>query len=71
MLNFNQFINESKDHEFDLIDAGDTVQWAGSTRKVTKVGHGIIHIGTTKINKGQWKQRDGKIIEKSKKEDDK
>jgi hypothetical protein len=71
MLNFNQFINESKDHEFDSIDAGDTVQWAGSTRKVTKVGNSIIHIGTTKVNKGQWKQRDGKIIEKAKKEDDK
>ena len=64
MLNFNQFITESKNNEFEKIEAGDTVRIAGTRKKVTKVGDGIIHCGPMKINKGQWKEKDCVIIEK-------
>jgi hypothetical protein len=62
MLSFNQYLNESKKSEFESIEVGDTVQWAGSTKKVTKVDDGVIHIGKTKVNKAMWRQRDGKVI---------
>jgi hypothetical protein len=75
MLNFNQFINESKDHEFDTLEAGDKIQFAGKTYTIKKSSHGIIHIpgkeGDIKVNKGQWKERGGRVIEKSNKEDEK
>lgn len=69
MLNFDQFLNESKDHEFDTLETGDKIQFAGKTYTIKKVGHGIIHIpgkdSTIKVNKGQWKERGGRLIEKS------
>lgn len=75
MLNFNQFINESKDHEFDSIEKDDIINWAGSRYTVKKAGHGVIILDgrsrDIKINKGMWKERGGKVIEKSKKEDEK
>lgn len=71
MLNFNQFINESKDNEFDRINVGDTVRVAGFRKKVTKVGYGIIHLGSMKINKGQWIEKHGALIEKADDKDEK
>lgn len=79
MLNFNQFINESKDKEdeFNSINAGDTVNWKGTRYKVKKAGHGVIQLprregnDPIKVNLGQWKQYGGRVIEKEKKEDDK
>lgn len=69
MFNFNQFINEN--NEFNHIEVGDIIRIAGSRKKVTDVGHGIIHLGAMKINKAQWKEKDGEIIEKSNKKDEK
>ena len=77
MFNFNQFVNESKDDEFNSIKANDLVIWRGTRYKVKKAGHGIIHLpkkdgdDTIKISLGQWKQYGGRIIEKTKKEDEK
>jgi hypothetical protein len=76
MFNFNQFVNESKDHEFNSIDANDIVNWKGAKYKVKKVGHGIIHLpkregtDTIKVSLGQWKQYSGKLIEKAEKKDE-
>lgn len=68
MLDFNQFINESKDHEFESIEKNDTIRWMGTRYKVKKAKDGIITIdGKNKeiqINKGMWKERGGVIIEK-------
>ena len=70
MLNFNQFINESKDNEFESIEKGDIVRWMGSRYQVKKASDGAITIeGRSKdiqINKGMWKERGGVIIEKKK-----
>jgi hypothetical protein len=77
MLNFNQFVNESKDHEFYSIEKNDTVNWKGTKYKVKKAGDGVIHLprkqgnDTLKVNKGQWNQYGGRLIEKAKKEDEK
>lgn len=71
MLSFNQFISESKDNDFESIEAGDIIRIAGFRKKVTKVGDGIIHLGSSKINKGQWKEKHGAIIEKGKDKDEK
>jgi hypothetical protein len=61
MLNFNQFVNESKDNDFDSIKKGDTIRWVGSKHTVKKAGDGIIliQIGSKsiRINKGMWKER--------------
>jgi hypothetical protein len=66
MLNFNQFVNESKDHEFDSIKKGDTIRWVGAKYTVKKAGDGIIiikgHSKDIRINKGMWKQKSGEII---------
>ena len=70
MLNFNQFINESKDNEFESIEKGDIVRWMGSRYQVKKASDGAITIeGRSKdipISKGMWKERGGVIIEKKK-----
>jgi hypothetical protein len=72
MLNFNQFLNESKDNEFDDLEAGDKIQYAGTTCIIKKVGHGIIHLpDDKKVNRSQWNQRNGRLIEKANKEDEK
>ncbi len=74
MLNFNQFVNESKDHEFDSIEKGDTVNWTGAKYKVKKAGDGIIVIEgrsrDIRINKGMWKERGGSIVKKKDSKDD-
>ncbi len=68
MLNFNQFINESKDTEFESIEKGDTIRWMGTRYQVKRVKDGAITIdGKNKdiqINRGMWKERGGVIIEK-------
>lgn len=75
MLNFNQFVNESKDHDFDSLEAGDKIQVSGKTSIIKKVGHGIIHIPgkdrDMKISKSQWNQGNGRIIKKREDQDDK
>lgn len=77
MLNFNQFVNESKDHEFNSIEKNDIVNWKGTKYKVKKAGSGVIQLprrqgnDTIKVNLGQWNQYGGKLVEKAKKEDEK
>jgi hypothetical protein len=70
MLNFKQFVNESKDHDFDSIEKGDVVLLIGHRYTVKKVGSGVIVLdGKNKelrVNKGMWKERNGKIQEKKK-----
>jgi len=70
MLNFNQFINESKDNEFESIEKGDTIRWMGTRCQVKRATDGVITIaGKNKdiqINRGMWKERGGVIIEKKK-----
>jgi len=70
MLNFNQFINESKDNEFESIEKGDIVRYAASRYKVKKVNDGAIVLdgkhGDVRVNKNMWNQRNGIIIEKNK-----
>ena len=69
MLNFNQFVNESKDHEFESIEKGDLVRYAARF-EVKKVNDGSIVLAgknsDVKVNKNMWKQRNGIIIEKKK-----
>lgn len=69
MLNFSQFVNESKDHEFDSIEKNYVINWDGTKYKVEKANHGIIIVkgrsGNIKINKGMWKERGGTIIKKN------
>lgn len=75
MFNFNQFVNENKDHEFDSLEVGDKVQFAGTKYTIKKIGYGIIHLpekyGDIKVNKNQWRERSGKVIEKNKKNNEK
>ncbi len=75
MFNFNQFINESKDHEFDSLEVGDNVQIGGKTYPIEKIGYGIIHLpskyGDIKVNKNQWRERGGRVIKKNKNNEEK
>jgi hypothetical protein len=70
MFSFNQFVNESKDHEFESIEKGDLVRYAATRYEVKKVNDGAIVLdgkhGDVKVNKNMWKQRGGIIIEKKK-----
>ena len=70
MLNFNQFINESKEHEFESIEEGDLVRYAATRFEVKKVNSGAIILdskyGDIRVNKNMWKQRAGIILEKKK-----
>ena len=70
MLNFNQFVNESKEHEFESIEEGDLVRYAATRFEVKKVNPGAIILdskyGDIRVNKNMWKQRAGIIIEKKK-----
>lgn len=70
MLNFNQFVNESKDHEFESIEKGDLVRYAATRFEVKKVNDGAIVLagkhGDVRVNKNMWKQRSGTILEKKK-----
>lgn len=66
VLTFNQFINENKNTDFDSIEVGDTVQWAGRTQKVKKVSYGVLQLEQTKVNRGMWNEQDGKVIKRAK-----
>jgi hypothetical protein len=70
MFSFNQFVNESKDHEFESIEKGDLVRYAATRYEVKKVNDGSIVLdgkhGDLRVNKNMWKQRNGIIIEKKK-----
>lgn len=70
MLNFNQFVNESKDNEFESIEKGDLVRYAATRFEVKKVNDGAIVLdgkhGDVRVNKNMWKQRNGTILEKKK-----
>jgi preprotein translocase subunit YajC len=68
MLNFDQFVNESKDHDFESIKKGDHVLWMGGRYAVKKAADGVIVLEgrgkDIRVNKGMWKQRGGSIVEK-------
>lgn len=70
MLSFNQFINESKDHEFESIEKGDIVRYDATRYEVEKVNSGSLVLASkrnsVKVNKNMWNQRNGKILEKKK-----
>ena len=70
MLSFNQFINESKDHEFESIEKGDIVRYDATRYEVEKVNSGSIVLASkrnsVKVNKNMWNQRNGTILEKKK-----
>jgi hypothetical protein len=70
MLSFDQFINESKDHEFESIEKGDIVRYDATRYEVEKVNSGSIVLASkrnsVKVNKNMWNQRNGKILEKKK-----
>ena len=70
MFSFNQFVNESKDHEFESIEKGDIVRYDATRYEVEKVNSGSIVLASkrnsVKVNKNMWNQRNGKILEKKK-----
>ena len=70
MLSFDQFINESKDHEFESIEKGDIVRYDATRYEVEKVNSGSLVLASkrnsVKVNKNMWNQRNGKILEKKK-----
>jgi hypothetical protein len=63
---FCQFINESKDNDFDAIKVGDHVRVSGTKYKVEDRTDYVLHLKgekvSIKVNKSQYLQKDGKKL---------